>query len=68
MNFGEETEKYQIKNSKEKKFLSNLGEEIGLLFQLADDFIDIISEIVALFTSSLLFKLHRQKVQAYQNY
>ena len=28
------------KNSKEKKFLSNLGEEIGLLFQLADDFLD----------------------------
>ena len=29
------------KNDKEKKFLSNLGEEIGLLFQLADDFLDI---------------------------
>ncbi len=29
------------KNSKEKFFLSNLGEEIGLLFQLADDFLDI---------------------------
>jgi farnesyl diphosphate synthase len=29
------------KNSKEKIFLSNLGEEIGLLFQLADDFLDI---------------------------
>jgi geranylgeranyl pyrophosphate synthase len=29
------------KNKKEKKFLSNLGEEIGLLFQLADDFLDI---------------------------
>tara|TARA_B100000767_G_scaffold165179_1_gene154730 strand:- start:89 stop:964 length:876 start_codon:yes stop_codon:yes gene_type:complete len=29
------------KNNKEKKFLSNLGEEIGLLFQLADDFLDI---------------------------
>ena len=28
------------KNNKEKKFLSNLGEEIGLLFQLADDFLD----------------------------
>jgi geranylgeranyl pyrophosphate synthase len=28
------------KNEKEKKYLSNLGEEIGLLFQLADDFID----------------------------
>ena len=28
------------KNSKEKKLLSNLGEEIGLLFQLADDFLD----------------------------
>ena len=29
------------KNKKEKKsFLSNLGEEIGLLFQLADDFLD----------------------------
>ena len=26
--------------SKEKFFLSNLGEEIGLLFQLADDFLD----------------------------
>ena len=29
------------KNDKEKKFLSTLGEEIGLLFQLADDFLDI---------------------------
>ena len=29
------------KNKKEKKFLSKLGEDIGLLFQLADDFIDI---------------------------
>ena len=29
------------KNNKEKFFLSNLGEEIGLLFQLADDFLDI---------------------------
>ena len=29
------------KNNKEKKFLSTLGEEIGLLFQLADDFLDI---------------------------
>tara|TARA_B110000444_G_scaffold252463_1_gene281829 strand:+ start:223 stop:1098 length:876 start_codon:yes stop_codon:yes gene_type:complete len=29
------------KSSKEKIFLSNLGEEIGLLFQLADDFLDI---------------------------
>ena len=29
------------RNNKEKKFLSNLGEEIGLLFQLADDFLDI---------------------------
>tara|TARA_B100001093_G_scaffold507889_1_gene569135 strand:- start:1201 stop:1821 length:621 start_codon:yes stop_codon:yes gene_type:complete len=29
------------KNKKEKLFLSNLGEEIGLLFQLADDFIDV---------------------------
>ena len=29
------------KNNKEKKFLSNLGEEIGLLFQLTDDFLDI---------------------------
>ena len=28
------------KTNKEKKFLSNLGEEIGLLFQLADDFLD----------------------------
>ena len=28
------------KNAKEKKFLSILGEEIGLLFQLADDFLD----------------------------
>ena len=28
------------KSNKEKKFLSNLGEEIGLLFQLADDFLD----------------------------
>ena len=29
------------KNIKEKKFLSLLGEEIGLLFQFADDFLDI---------------------------
>ena len=29
------------KNNKENFFLSNLGEEIGLLFQLADDFLDI---------------------------
>ena len=29
------------KNDKEKYFLSNIGEEIGLLFQLADDFLDI---------------------------
>ena len=29
------------KNNNIKKFLSNLGEDIGLLFQLADDFIDI---------------------------
>ena len=29
------------KNKNEKKFLSKLGEDIGLLFQLADDFIDI---------------------------
>ena len=29
------------KNIKEKKSLSNLGEEIGLLFQFADDFLDI---------------------------
>ena len=28
------------KTKKEKKFLGNLGEEIGLLFQLADDFLD----------------------------
>ncbi len=28
------------KSNKEKKFLSNLGDEIGLLFQLADDFLD----------------------------
>ena len=28
------------KNKKEKTSLSNLGEEIGLLFQLADDFLD----------------------------
>ena len=28
------------KNKKDKKSLSNLGEEIGLLFQLADDFLD----------------------------
>ncbi len=28
------------KSEKEKIFLSNLGEEIGLLFQLADDFLD----------------------------
>ncbi len=29
------------KKSKEKKFFSNLGEEVGLLFQFADDFLDI---------------------------
>jgi farnesyl diphosphate synthase len=29
------------KNDKEKKFYSILGEEIGLLFQFADDFLDI---------------------------
>tara|TARA_X000001036_G_scaffold158240_1_gene150170 strand:- start:2783 stop:3658 length:876 start_codon:yes stop_codon:yes gene_type:complete len=29
------------KSRKEKNFLSNLGEEVGLLFQLADDFLDI---------------------------
>ena len=29
------------KNSKEKLFFSTLGEEIGLLFQFADDFLDI---------------------------
>ena len=28
------------KNKNEKKYLSDLGEEIGLLFQLADDFLD----------------------------
>ena len=28
------------KSEKEKKSLGNLGEEIGLLFQLADDFLD----------------------------
>ena len=29
------------KNIKEQKFLGKLGEDIGLLFQLADDFIDV---------------------------
>jgi farnesyl diphosphate synthase len=29
------------KSNKEKFFLSNLGEEIGLLFQLSDDFLDL---------------------------
>ena len=29
------------KNSKEKYFFGRLGEEIGLLFQFADDFLDI---------------------------
>ncbi len=29
------------KSNKQKKSLSNLGEDIGLLFQLADDFIDV---------------------------
>ena len=29
------------KNNKEKKFFGKLGEEIGLLFQLTDDFLDI---------------------------
>ena len=33
--------KHPIYKNKEKKFLSNLGEEIGLLFQFADDFLDI---------------------------
>ena len=28
------------KSDKEKKIFSNLGEEVGLLFQLADDFLD----------------------------
>ena len=28
------------KSNKKKKFLSKLGEEIGLLFQFADDFLD----------------------------
>ena len=31
----------QKKNNKQKKFLSNLGEDLGLLFQLADDFLDV---------------------------
>ena len=29
------------KNTKEKNFMGKLGEEIGSLFQLADDFLDI---------------------------
>ena len=29
------------RNNKEKLFLSTLGEEIGLLFQFADDFLDV---------------------------
>ena len=29
------------KNEKEKKSLGLLGEDIGLLFQLADDFLDV---------------------------
>jgi len=29
------------RNNKEKKFLSTLGEQIGLLFQFADDFLDV---------------------------
>ena len=29
------------RNNKEKFFLSTLGEEIGLLFQFADDFLDV---------------------------
>ncbi len=36
------------KSQKEKKLLSILGEEIGLLFQLADDFLDKNSSIKAL--------------------
>jgi len=32
--------KFENKKRAEKLFLSNLGEEIGLLFQLADDFLD----------------------------
>ena len=41
------------KNSKEKKFLSNLGEEIGLLFQLADDFLDNFFFIITYFFSDI---------------
>ena len=29
------------KSEKEKNLLSNIGEDVGLLFQLADDFLDI---------------------------
>ena len=29
------------RNKKEKNFLKKLGEEIGLLFQIADDFLDV---------------------------
>ena len=31
---------YSKKNVNEKKYLSSVGEDIGLLFQLADDFLD----------------------------
>ena len=31
----------EIKIKRRKFFLSNLGEDIGLLFQLADDFLDV---------------------------
>ena len=30
-----------LSNKKEKFFFSSLGEEIGLLFQFADDFLDV---------------------------
>ncbi len=31
---------------KERKFISNLGEEIGLLFQIADDFLDVRGSLI----------------------
>ena len=45
------------KGDKEKTFLSKLGEEIGLLFQLADDFLDKRVQVKLL--ASLLIKIKK---------
>ncbi len=65
------------KTNNEKKSLSNLGEEIGLLFQLADDFLDkkgskkIIGKPVKKDNkkgkSTILKKMGEQKAQLYAN-